>query len=107
MPSKCQSTAPEVVTAFLEAQRLRQVVEDFKRSNEQSLRFLRQCRDLAPDEPIKTDACHDYCTPARIAPSDAHEERVRRTRDLADKANDMTVRNILLSLAESYDRLGE
>jgi len=103
MPSKCQST--EVVTAFQEAQRLRQVVEDFKRSNEQNLRFLRQSRDPALDEPINTDAFHEYCTPARAAPSDAHEERARRTRDLADKANDMTVRKILLSLAACYDRL--
>jgi hypothetical protein len=85
-------------------------VDDLKRFNEQSWRFLKeawQYRDLAFDEPIKTDVYGEHFTAASVAPSDAHKERVRETRDLAEKANDIAVRNILLSLAESYSRLEE
>ncbi len=99
---------PEVADAFLEAPRLRQAVDDLKRFNEQSLRFLReawQYRDLAFDGPIEQYVYREYFTAARVAPSDAHKERVKQTRDLAEKTHDITVRNILLSLAESYDRL--
>jgi len=102
--------APERVGAFLEAQRLRHAVDDLKRFNEQSLRFLKEARhyrELAFDEPINTDACREYFIAARAAANDAHEERVRHIRDLAEKANDSAVRNILLSLAESYDCIEE
>jgi hypothetical protein len=107
---KPPSKAPEVVEAFLEVQRLRQVVDDLKRFNDQSLRLLKEAWkycDLAFNEPIKTDVYREHFTAARVAPSDAHKERVRQTRDLAEKTNDSRVRNILLSLAESYDRLAE
>ena len=110
MHLKPRSNAHETVSAFLEAQRLRQAVDDLKRFNEQSLQFLKeawQYRDLAFDEPIKTDVYSDCRTHAGVAPSDAHEERVRRIRDLAEKANDAAIRNILLSLAESYDCIEE
>jgi len=109
MLPKPASKAPETIDAFLEAQRLRQAVDDLKRFNEQSLRFLKEARqycDLA-FEPIKTDVYREHFTTARVAPSDAHKERVRQTRDLAEKTNDSAVRNILLSLAESYGRLEE
>jgi len=110
MLPKPPSKAPEMISAFLEAQRLRQAVDDLKRFNEQSLRFLKEARqycDLAFDEPIKADVYREHFTAARVAPSDAHKERVRQTRDLAEKTNDIAVRNILLSLAESYGRLEE
>ena len=110
MLPKPPSKAPEMISAFLEAQRLRQAVDDLKRFNEQSLRFLKEARryrDLASDEPIKADVYREHFTAARVAPSDAHNERVRQTRDLAEKTNDIAVRNILLSLAESYDCIEE
>ena len=105
---KPRSDAPVIVGAFLEAKRLRQAVDDLKRFNEQSLQFLKEAwryRDLAFDEPIKTDV--DCRTHAGVAPSDAHEERVRQIRDLAEKSNDIAVRNILLSLADSYGCIEE
>ncbi len=83
------SNAPERVGAFLEAQRLRHAVDDLKRFNEQSLQFLkeaRQYRDLAFDEPINTDVYREYFIAARAAANDAHEERVRQIRGLADKS---------------------
>jgi hypothetical protein len=104
------SNAPEIVAAFLEAKRLRQAVDDLKRFNEQSLQFLKeawQYRDLAFDDPIKTDMYNDCRTHAGVAPSDAHEERVRQIRDLAEKTNDSAVKNILLSLADSYGCIEE
>ena len=107
---KSPSSAPGIVDAFLEAQRLRQAVDDLKRFNEQSLRFLKEARhyrELAFDEPIKTDVYWEYFIAARAAANDAHEERVRHIRGLAEKANDSAVRNILLSLAESYDCIEE
>ena len=110
MHLKPRFNAPEIVGAFLEAQRLRQAVADSKRFNEQSLQFLKeawQYRDLAFDDPIKTDACSDCLTHAGVAPSDAHEERVRQIRDLAEKTNDSAVKNILLSLADSYGCIEE
>lgn len=110
MLAKSPSKAPEMADAFLEAQRLRQAVDDLKRFNEQSLQFLKeawQYCDMAFDKPIKTDVYREYFTAARVAPSDAHKERVRQTRDLAEKTNDIAVRNILLSLAESYGCLAE
>ena len=100
----------EVFAQLLEAQRLRQAVDDLKRFNEQSLQFLKeawQYCDLAFDEPIKTDVSSDCRTHAGVAPSDAHEERVRQIRDLAEKSNDIAVRNILLSLADSYGCIEE
>ena len=110
MHLKPRFNAPEIVGAFLEAQRLRHAVDDLKRFNEQSLRFLKEARhyrDLAFDEPINTDACREYFIAARAAANEAHEERVRQIRGLAEKANDSAVRNILLSLAESYGCIGE
>ena len=110
MLAKPRLNAPEIAAAFLEVQRLRQAVDDLKRFNEQSLQFLKeawQYRDLAFDEPIKTDVYREYFIAARAAANDAHEERVRHIHDLAEKANDSAVRNILLSLAESYDCIEE
>ena len=110
MHMKPRFHAPEIVGAFLEAQRLRQAVDDLKRFNEQSLQFLKEAwryRDLAFDEPIKTDVSSDCGAHARVDPSDAHEERVRQIRDLAEKSNDIAVRNILLSLADSYGCIEE
>jgi hypothetical protein len=110
MPLKPPCNALERVGAFLEAQRLRHTVDDLKRFNEQSLRFLKEARhyrDLAYDEPINTDAYREYFIAARAAAKDAHEERVKHIRGLAENANDSAVRHILLSLAESYDCIEE
>ena len=110
MHLKPRFNAPEIVGAFLEAQRLRQAVADSKRFNEQSLQFLKeawQYRDLAFNDPIKTDVYNDCRTHAGVVPRDAHEERVRQIRDLAEKTNDSAVRNILLSLADSYGCIEE
>jgi hypothetical protein len=102
--------APEVVSAFLEAKRLRQAVDDLKRFNEQSLQVLKeawQYRDLAFDDLIETDVYSEGRAHAGVVPMDAHEERVRQIRDLAEKTNDIAVRNILLSLADSYGCIEE
>jgi hypothetical protein len=110
MRLKPRFDAPEIVGAFLEAKRLRQAVDDLKRFNEQSLQFLKEAwryRDLAFDDPIKTDVYNDCRTHAGVVPRDAHEERVRQIRDLAEKTNDSAVRNILLSLADSYGGIEE
>ena len=105
MPSKCNSTAPEVVTAFLEAQRLRHVADEFRRSNEESFKFLskaRQCADT--DGLLKIDMHKELCA---AGSGDSHKERTMQVRALAEEANDGRVRTILLSLAESYDSLTE
>ena len=93
-------------TDFQTVHRMRLALDDLRTFNERSSRFVAEAaRELRT--PLQALAPNSFQTARLDAVHSFHEDRAKRTRDLAEKTHDAAVKRILLSLADCYDRLSE